>query len=83
MAKIIDVEKLAWVVVKRHFKHLLFFSKVDSTICDDINQIGHLCSYESNDDGKKFWNCVQRELYQLSKTLGFRRTRKNVWERKF
>lgn len=78
--KIRDPEKLMWVVLKRNFPFLFFVIERDRSLIDDINQSAQLAFYATGgDDFKEFWNYCQRELYSLSKAIGFRRTKKNKW----
>jgi hypothetical protein len=73
-------DKLAYTIMCLRFPFLRDVCERHGEWVKDIYQIGFLCFYESGgNNNKEFWNAVQRELYMLSKALGFRRTRKNKW----
>jgi hypothetical protein len=80
MAKMITrPDKLAYTIMRLRFPFLRDVCERHGELVQDVYQIGWLCYYESGGRNKEFWNHVQRELYMLSKALGFRRTRRNNW----
>jgi hypothetical protein len=72
-------DKLAYTIMRLRFPILSDVCEHHGELVKDVYQIGWLCYYETKGKNRQFWNAVQRELYVLSKALGFRRTRKNNW----